>query len=287
MQCKPFHNAAGFSFILFALFSSSPVEAAYVTMNYQAGGGGGYATGTASATYTGVPGANGNYQTGNYRFLRTAGASNAELNQVFVQSNTSGNLWTFCLELNQGLFNPVYFDVRSVESNSAGTGTVMSANQGNAIRQLWYRYHNAVVDAASAAAFQLALWEISFDGGENWGSDGKYIGTTPANLLAEGDVQNRYNNNLESDATKRNLANTWLKSLTDSSGSGWGVSNLARLASIDDQDQVIELNDGWGVGPNGPVAVPVPPAFVLAAAGIASGLLMRRRLGGHKVPVVA
>jgi hypothetical protein len=82
---------------------------------------------------------------------------------------------TFCIELNQhistaAVVNPYTYALVDLEDGSQpGIGTGGPGNDGpigtvkaNQIRQLWGMHHADVTDPVSAAAFQIAVWEIVY-----------------------------------------------------------------------------------------------------------------------------
>ena len=153
----------------------------------------------------------------------------------------SGGAWTefysFCLEPDVYLM-PF--------SNPYSVSSLPVSGYNPAIAELWGRHRSAVTNDRAAAAFQVAIWELSYDGDRD---------------LATGSFQLRGSRGV------RNLASRWLSSLD---GSGPLASNLRVLGSApglpDRQDLLTEV-----------ASVPEPGALGLLAAGLAVAGYRRRR----------
>jgi hypothetical protein len=257
--------------------TSSSAKAADIEGELVGMGGSGYQTGTAHVKFknSSDPGSiNGSFPAGHLRFLRTGGTSSGtNLNAIFVQATTD-TFWSFCLEVNQSITNPVAFDLKLLtEAPHPGIGVdAITPNQANALRQLWHRYYDEIADGSQAAAFQLAIWEIVFDNPEQWGPDGQFVDLHEgANLFLVGD--------LTSDTTEaRDLANEWLRSLSNAEATDYGLANLGALVSADDQDQLIELlthhsGTGGGRGHLSPGYLPNTAANMLLTGELASSAM--------------
>ncbi len=158
-------------------------------------------------------------------------------------SNVLGESFSsFCMELTQGIApgTTATFSIDPLSSQ-------LSATQVSRMQELWGRNRANVVDATSANAFQMAVWEIVHETAGNPLdlSAGNFIVTDGAGASA--------------------LSQSWLSGLD---GTGPFETNLVALTNPDVQDQVAIL-------------VPVPPAAILAGIGLISltgyGIRRRRR----------
>jgi hypothetical protein len=177
-----------------------------------------------------------------------------------MNSNFGAQVATFCVELNQGF--PPTSGVFTVDS----LGSVRSAAVTDAIQKLWANNYSSswaartFAGSTASTAFQLALWELVYDG--------------PGGALGGGNF--RYTGSLTSGVGL--AAANMLAALSTTSSSKFAslfpTSQLVWLSNGSYQDQLtIAPKPAAGV-------VPAPPSIVLAGLALCSGLFgrsLRRR----------
>lgn len=144
---------------------------------------------------------------------------------------------TYCIDLEQTVSpnKPYTFEVLTLDQ--AG----YSAAQTTMLGRLWAAYQPSVSNANSSAAFQLAVWELTYDTDNSRNlSAGAFVANSPNNV--------------------KSIAQGWLDSLSDTEWAG-GFTHLVALRSATAQDQL--------------TAVPNPGAASIAS--IAGLILLRRR----------
>lgn len=148
-------------------------------------------------------------------------------------------------------FTPVPFaDLPDVGGN---------ATKISKVQELYDRYYDVATTSESAAAFQLALWEILYDPTTTNLSSGNFVATNPGG------------------ATSIGVAQSWLNVIGDSSIPDPARRyNLTGLLSLTGQDQIVPTTE----------PVPGPAGVVLLSIG-AVGLIVRRVVGKKKVEVTA
>lgn len=151
---------------------------------------------------------------------RTANAGMYVLDYSYTLNNSAGEwfqFYSFCLE--------PHVNLQSF-SNPYTVHTLSSAGYNNAaISELWGRYRSSVTNNLTAAAFQLALWELAHD--QSNGIN-----------LAQGAFSV---NNAGSNAFQ--LANTWLNSLNGEGPRAWNLAVLVDNPGDKNnrQDLIVEL----------------------------------------------
>ena len=170
--------------------------------------------------------------------------------------NNSNAVAAFCIEIPQG-FSASNAD-GSPSNNGSTTYTassltaVFDAATEKAISQLYAGYFDTAWNSPTfngttqSTAFQLALWEIIYDGANG--------------SLKTGDFR-VFNQNLKDTNTAAGLAKSWLGSLNSapSFDSKYAGYKLLALTNPKSQDQLILVPP--------PSAVPAPPGAVLAGIG--------------------
>lgn len=159
-----------------------------------------------------------------------------------INTNYASAITTYCIDLNHGVTSGTY----TTQSNLALAPTIGTAAKGSAITELFDRYYNSsLTSSANSSAFQLALWELVYDG-------------ATSKSLSAGSIQG--------DTTKAYTAQA--QSMLTSLGSGsYAIHDLATsrlealVSSNGNQDQIM-------VVPNPPKAIPAPPAVMLAGIGV-------------------
>jgi hypothetical protein len=165
-----------------------------------------------------------------------------------INSNYTANPITYCIDLDDGISKGSTYTY-TVQSNLALAPTIGTAATGAAVTELFDRYYNSsLTNSATAAAFQLALWDLIYDGSTRSLASGRIQGS---NAQAQGMLSS-----LGTAYTNRDLANARLVALVSSTGN---------------QDQIM-------VVPNKPAnPVPAAPGLVLGAVGFGGLLLGRLR----------
>jgi hypothetical protein len=158
-----------------------------------------------------------------------------------INSNFNTALPTYCIELDQGLSaSAITF---TVQTNLAAAPTIGTASKATAITSLFDRFYNSTIGNTSRqAAFQLALWDILYDGAPS----------SAVNESSSGQV--RFSN-----ATAQGFLNDIQNNTAYSNGSLAG-NRLVALVNGSLQDQLV-------VDPVPPKPIPAPPAVLLAGLG--------------------
>jgi hypothetical protein len=151
-----------------------------------------------------------------------------------LNANYPSAVTTYCIDLDQ-FFYPGTAHQFTVQSNLALAPTIGSADRAAPITELFDRYYqSSLTTTADATAFQLALWELVYDGDER--------------SLGAGRIQS---DNAQAQAMLNSLG-------TPYSNHDLAGHQLTAFVSDVHQDQI-------GVTP---AAVPAPPAVLLAGFGL-------------------
>lgn len=159
-----------------------------------------------------------------------------------INSNFNTAVPTYCIELDQGLSSSS--TTFTVQTNLASVTTIGTTAKANAITSLFDRFYNSTIgNTTRQAAFQLALWEILYDG-------------APSSAVNEGGSGNvKFSNSLA-----QSFLNDIQNNAYYTNGSLAG-NRLVALTNGSIQDQLT-------VDPNPPGnPVPAPPAVLLAGLG--------------------
>lgn len=111
-----------------------------------------------------------------------------------------GDFSAFCIELTQGVsVGNTYSSYEAIQlaaapQPAASPYAPMGVGDARLISDLWEKHRESLTTANDYAAFQIAIWEIVYDGGED---------------LSAGNFRMRNNN------TVKNLAQGWLDGLND------------------------------------------------------------------------
>ncbi|HPS55845.1 MAG TPA: hypothetical protein PLP05_09610 [Sedimentisphaerales bacterium] len=155
------------------------------------------------------------------------------------------NSRAFCIEPQLGTTtNRTYnvVDLKDAPEPQGPNGDPMGVERADLLRELFGRNYDSVVDNKTAAAFQLAVWEIVFDGSSNNFTAGNF-----------------FINSVLTDTIT--LASNWLAAI-DGTGP---MANLVGLSNLNYQDFVTIYT------------VPVPGAVILSSMGVALVGWFRRK----------
>lgn len=174
-----------------------------------------------------------------------------KFNYTLVSStdpNITGSFYSFCADY----FQPVnvgetytYQSVAFTDLPNVGNNPLKAGR----IQELFDRYYSIATDAENGGAFQLALWELLFDGDS---------ATTPS--LSSGDFT------ASGSASSIGVANSWLATIDDPNADAPTESlQLVGLYNGNFQDQITVANP-----------IPAPAGVVLLVIG-AGAMLARRK----------
>lgn len=166
-----------------------------------------------------------------------------------LNTNYATAVTTYCIDLDQSISKGSTYTF-TTQTDLKLAPTIGTAAKATAINELFDRYYNSsLASATNAAAFQLALWELVYDG-------------ATSKSLSAGRVQGT-----------NSLTTTMLGSLGSGTYTNRDLAGyrLVGLVSATNQDQIMVVKDT----PPPPGAVPAPPGLVLAGLGF-GGLMLGR-----------
>lgn len=261
MQPRLFRLTAAIVAVAGFLASAPRASAELITLNYQGQttnpGNPTLAVTLGSTTYTNTP----------------VGPFYWNQNQIPPNSNFPSPISTFCIEIdNSQPLPPIGTNtVFSVVSPAAAT-TINSTAKADAIAELYGRYYNLAWSdkttfhgSVQSAAFQLALWELVYDGPSN-------KNLTAGNFKAPGLVDgsgNDYTATAQAMLNSLNGSNAFAQNL-----GGYELVALLAPARTDPTKPQDMVQDQLILRPKG---VPAPPAALLAGVGVLA-LIGRSRL---------
>lgn len=172
--------------------------------------------------------------------------SAGRFNWTGAQTNPAGlkgDFAAFCIELTQSVSTGTAYSsyeaiqLAAAPQPAASPYAPMGTNDARLISDLWVKHRQGLTTANDYAAFQIAIWEIVYDDGEN---------------LSAGQFRMRNNN------TVLNLAQSWLNGLNKNAPI---ASYLYALSSANKQDML----------------VPAPGAAGLLGLGVVMAARRRRK----------
>ncbi|HVT79819.1 MAG TPA: hypothetical protein VHM90_04120, partial [Phycisphaerae bacterium] len=103
----------------------------------------------------------------NWTFDRS-NSSNAGLDAIIPGNTVS----TFCIEGTQNVFinqnanfANIFSDISQAPKDNVGSAYVMGSAKATALNLFWDAYYDQTTSNVNAAAFQMGIWEILYDGG--------------------------------------------------------------------------------------------------------------------------
>jgi hypothetical protein len=98
-------------------------------------------------------------------------------------ANSSNNVFsTFCIELTQSVWLGFTNTYTVADLILAPNTRPMGSPKSDLLRELWGRYRDSVINETTAAAFQVAVWDIVYDGDKSV-VNGDFHLATPTNSI--------------------------------------------------------------------------------------------------------
>ena len=161
-----------------------------------------------------------------------------------INTAYDAKITTYCIDLGRAVPSGTVTYTTSTNLADAATinvvgNTAATALKVSEINMLFERYYMMTPVSTYAAAFQLALWELVYDGGAS-------------KSLAAGSIQGN-----------NTLAQQMLNGTYTPSGGNLNGFHLEVLVSAYNQNQIMVVKD-----PVTPKGIPAPPAVMLAGIGV-------------------
>lgn len=217
----------------------------------------------------------GTFKAGEYDWTRTDSGSQT---YSFMTGKTFS---TFCIEITQFIktgtsYNWEVVNLASAPTPGAGQGSNTTAGMGaaraNMLQELFEKNYSTLYDGADAAeknlraaAFQVAIWEVVFEGP---------IGASYPSPLKSMEGNFRLDAAYGTIGTK---AQAYLDTVTSSGAYGGPQTYLLQAITNGYRQDQLVVSPAFPPG-DPPTAVPAPPGLVLALSGLLPGLgLLRPR----------
>ena len=182
-----------------------------------------------------------------------------------MNSNFGSTVATFCVELNQG------FPSASADFTVSALASVAGTAKAGAVEKLYANNYSSAwanpsfTGSSTSTAFQLALWELVYDG--------------PSGALGTGNF--KYTGSLSSGVglAAKNMLAALAGTSSSAFGNAFGGAQVVWLSNGNKQDQITIINPKVPETP-----VPAPPSVVLAGLALGTGVFgrvfRRRKVAG-------